>query len=136
MAKVTQEQLDRWNAKLQNGFTIDLHSLLYHNEKMPVKYVELGEGKRIAAKLMYREHREDGRYTGQQQPTLHLSIWRDSGSSGMMSSSGLGVFMNIGTLQNKRNFNELAKLTGTIDEEYILVLASEKMVQLKNDRIL
>lgn len=132
MAKVTREQLNRWNAKLQNGFLIDLQRLLIHNEKMPIRYVELGDGKRIAASLSYRDVYEGYRDTGKRQPVLHLALWKDSGTSGMMQSFGMGAYIEIGTAQDKKNFNELAKLSGTIDDEKIMALAAEKMPQLNN----
>lgn len=132
MAKVTQEQLNRWNAKLHNGFQIDLQYLLIHNEKKPTRYIELGNGKRIAASLMYNDIYEGYRHTGKQQPILHLALWEDSGASRMMRSFGTGVYINIGVIQDKKLFSELAKLSATISDEKIMALAKEKMPQLNN----
>lgn len=132
MAKITREQLARWNAKLQNGFQLDLQCLLIHNEKTPTRYIELGNGKRIAASLMYNDIYEGHRDTGKRQPVLRLALWEDSGTSGMMRSFGTGVYINVGVIQDKKLFSELAKLSATITDEKIMAWAEEKMPQLNN----
>ena len=45
MASYTHEQIDRWNAKLKNGFKLDFQYLLNHNEKAATKYLDLPNGK-------------------------------------------------------------------------------------------
>lgn len=136
MATITRAQAEKWTSKLANGFEFDLHHFLMHSgEKQATKDIPLQDGRKLQANLLYMEHYES-RYTrtGLQQPTLHLSIWSEK--SGFMSSSGLGKFLSIGTLQKKKSFDALCKLSATIDDETILTLAEEHMGQLNNPFIM
>lgn len=136
MASCTREQLNKWNAKLANGFTLDLQHFLIWGEKSAVRRIDLPDGKILKATLEYRDARDDSHhYTGLHQPMVHLSIWTDRGN-GMLSSHGMGASVKIGTVQSKRNFNNLAALSATIDDEKIMAWATEKMADLKKDTVM
>ena len=64
MASYTREQINRWNAKLKNGFELDFQYLLNHNEKVATKYLDLSSGKRLQARLIWNDLRDRHRYTG------------------------------------------------------------------------
>ena len=131
MASYTREQITRWNAKLQNGFELDIKALLNRNEKEATKYLDLPDGRRLQATLLWYEVRDDHRYTGQVQPKLHLSIWHGS-HSGMMVSYGMGAFVDI-TEQTyaRRNWNEIVKLTAAWTDDKIMETAQQYIATLK-----
>ena len=133
MAKVTREQIKKWNEKLMNGFWFDLNYFLTHSEKTAVKYLNLSDGRKLQAKLEFMEERE-GYTTLGHRPVMHLSVWKDcEGSSGFMVTSGLGVFVKLSDeISAKRNYSLLCKLSGTVTDAEILVLANQHMGQLNN----
>ena len=132
MAKVTQEQLNRWNAKLSNGFVVDFIHYLTWGEKKAVKSIKLPDGRTRRATLEYHAQcDENRRYTGLQQPVVHLSIWENCGND-MMRSYGLGASVEVGAPQSKKNFNELAKLSATITNGKTMAWAEERIPQLNN----
>lgn len=135
MASYTREQINRWNAKLQNGFELDIKSLLNHNEKEATKYLDLPGDKRLKATLTWCEVRDGYRYTGQVQPKLHLSIWHSS-HSGMMVSYGMGAFVDI-TEQTyaRRNWNEIVKLTAAWTDDKIMETAQQHIAALKKETV-
>lgn len=130
MAKLTSEQIKRWNAKVANGFQFDIHFYLTHREKRVAKYIDLPDGKKLRAVVEYTEERDRFSYTGKYQPVLHLSVWKASGE--FLTSSGLGAYIKIGSVQTKRNYNELVKLTLQFTDEDIKKLAEEHKQQLGN----
>lgn len=132
MAKLTREQLTRWNAKLSNGFQLDLQRFAVWGEKDAVRNIKLDDGKILQAKINWREVRDGFRYTGLVQPQMHLSIWTPTGN-GMLSSSGLGATIELTEKTfNKRSWNELAKFTVEWNDERIMEEAKKHMKQLNN----
>ncbi len=136
MASYTREQINRWNAKLQNGFELDFQALLNRNEKEATKYLDLPNGKRLQATLIWREVRDGYRYTGLVRPQLHLSVWQDGRTPGMMVSHGIGAFVDI-TEQTytRRNWNEIAKLTAAWTDEKIMEMAQRHIATLKKETV-
>lgn len=114
--KLTKEQVQKWNAKMSNGFEFDVKSYFYTGEKEAHKYIELNSDQLLEVKLMYYPNGI------MQQPTLHLSVWQKEGS-GMMKSYGLGKWIKIGTVQNQKKFSVLQTLTGEIDDNEMIKLA-------------
>lgn len=136
MATVTREQLNRWNAKLSNGFGFDVIHFLTWRDKQIKKYMELQDGRKLEAVLSYREVWENHASVGV-KPVLHLSIWESCGpDSEMMRSCGMGAYIDMGEPRDKRNYNELVKLSAVVDDAKIKALAVEHMVQLKNEVII
>lgn len=135
MASYTREQINRWNAKLNNGFELDFEYLLNHNEKVATKYLNLPNGRRLQARLMWNDVRENHRYTGLVRPQLHLSIWHGAGT-GMMRSYGLGTFVEITEESyTRRNWNEIAKLTVDFTDDKIMEIARQHVAALKKDTL-
>lgn len=132
MAKVTRDQINRWKAKLANGFRFDLYFFMMWNDKRIKKSLKLEDGRTLEAVLEYRDVTHNYAKVGV-QPVLHLSIWESCGDdSGMMKSNGLGAYIEMGAAQDKRKYNELVKLSATVDDAKIVTLAVEKMPQLED----
>lgn len=138
MAKVTKEQLKKWTEKLQNGFGFDLYNYMMNGTKELVKKIELGDAKGsfLKANIIYREVRDGYRYTGKMQPVLSISLWEPIPDSDMARSEGMGLYHEIGSEQTKRNYNELARLSGEVTDEMIMKLAHENFRQLKNGSVM
>lgn len=135
MASITREQLNRWNGKLTNGFTLDLRQYIFWGEKQAELSVPLDDGKELHCEIGYRDITHNFQTIGQ-QPTLTLSVWHPTSTPGVFSSRGLGYREDIGTPQTKKNFNVLAKLTGLYNAENLLKLAAEHVDELKNEYIM
>ncbi len=136
MAKLTREQLTRWNAKLSNGFQFDLRHFAVWGEKDAVRNINLDDGKVLQAKISWRKVYDGFRSTGQVHPQMHLSIWTPTGS-GMMSSSGLGATIELTDKTfSKKSWNELAKFTAEWDDERIMAEAKKHMEQINNPRVI
>lgn len=132
MAKVTREQVNRWEAKLVNGFRFDLNFFLMWNDKRVKKCLKLEDGRMLEAVLEYRDITHNYAKVGV-QPVLHLSVWESCGpDSGMMKSNGMGAYIEMGATQDKRKYNELVKLSAMVDDGKIMALALEKIPQLEN----
>lgn len=135
MAKLTKEQVQKWNAQLQGGFKFDVMYFLNWNQKVARRNIELANGKILQATLEYRDIRDGYRLTGQVHPMLHFQIWHKGSVEGMMHSFGMGASVEIGTPQNKRNWKELCNLSGLYDDKKLLELAAANIEQLKNEFI-
>ena len=97
MAQCTREQVDRWNAKLSNGFRLDLERFIIWNDKVATRSIELPDGKVLKADIGWTEVREEPRLgcfyqkTIGMMPRLSLSLWTPSSTPGMWCSRGLGA---------------------------------------------
>lgn len=134
MARVTIEQVKKWNSKLSNGFAFDIERYVVWSEKQAVKYIKLDEASKLGATLCYRrvKHPNGYSYTGKHQPCLHLQVWYNSHTEGIMHAYGLGVYVDIGAEQDKQKWNELCKLSTMLDEEKIMELARQHQVALSD----
>ena len=89
MAQCTREQVDRWNAKLSNGFRLDLERFIIWNDKVATHSIELPDGKVLKADIGWTEVREEPRLgcfyqkTIGMMPRLSLSLWTPSSTPGM-----------------------------------------------------
>lgn len=140
MAQCTREQVDRWNAKLSNGFRLDLERFIIWNDKVATRSIELPDGKVLKADIGWTEVREEPRLgcfyqkTIGMMPRLSLSLWTPSSTPGMWCSRGLGAVVKItDNIYQKRNWNELAKFTAEWGEKRLLEEAKKHMAELQND---
>ena len=84
MAQCTREQVNRWNAKLSNGFRLDLERFIVWNDKVATRSIELPDGKVLKADIGWTEVREEPRLgcfyqkTIGMMPRLSLSLWTPS----------------------------------------------------------
>ena len=101
MAQCTREQVNRWNAKLSNGFRLDLERFIIWNDKVATHSIELPDGKVLKADIGWTEVREEPRLgcfyqkTIGMMPRLSLSLWTPSSTPGMWCSRGLGAVVKI-----------------------------------------
>lgn len=119
MAKLTNIQIDKYNAHCENGFKFDFQYYLYHKEKTLIKYIDLESNQVLKASILYHEDNK------KQVPTLHLHKGVSSGE--FYSFSGIGQFITIGEAQKTKRFNVLIALTEKLIDEYILSLHDEKI---------
>ncbi len=138
--RITMEQVKKWNAKLSNGFRMDVERCIVWNDKVAVKFVELQNGCRIKAEIGYREVYGDGPAWRREllgvRPYLTVSHWSPASTDGMWMSRGMGAEVKITEqLYSKRMWNELAKFTADWTDEKILETAAEHMAELRNEYI-
>lgn len=129
MAKLTKEQVKRWNSKLQNGFRFDIYHFMNWGEKQIVKKIPLEDGKILEAQILYRHVLGADRFsdTGKVEPILHLQIWEPGSTDGMMCSHGTGVYIQVGSEQDKRKYSELEKLSASFTTEKIMECANRSV---------
>lgn len=136
MAGYTREQIIRWNAKLSNGFQLDLHYLMIWNEKRAVRNIKLPDGRTLQASISWVEIRDGFRYSGLVQPEMHLSVWTPT-SNGLMSSSGMGATVKLTEETFTRKvWNELARFTAAWSDEQIIAEAKKHDKALNNPFVL
>ncbi len=134
---ITRNQVNKWNAKLANGFRLDVERCVVWNDKVAVKTVKLPNGNIIRAEIGYCEVQDenDKRYFKAVlgvRPYLTLSLWKPTGTEGMWSIQGMGARVEITeALFAKRVWNELAKFTADWDEAKILDEAKNHMPELR-----
>ena len=143
MATCTTEQRARWNAKLSNGFQMDLQRFLMWNEKEATKSIHLADGNILKAVIGWDsvlEPIKPGSALKQPVgvvPTLHLSIWTHSSTEGVWCSSGLGYRLQLSdTARAKKSWNEIAKLTADWNEYRIMEEARANMAEIKADYVI
>ncbi len=130
MAKLTREQAIKWDRQLSGGYHLDIRKYVVWGEKTASLKVELGPDKILEANLSYREERQGYRSTGRQKPCLHLSVWNVNRETGVGISSGLGAFIDVGEVQDKKNWKELCRLSALYPAERIKALAAEHSGEL------
>ena len=133
MPSITREQARKWDAKCSNGFHFDIHYYLIHGEKEIRKYIPMPDGRKLEARLLYREEWKNYRRVGV-RPTLHLSVWQDAGND-MMRSSGLGKYIDIGEITEKKNYAALCARCGEYTDTQLLALAAQHKAALAKETI-
>lgn len=130
MAKITREQVAKFNARCHNGFELDVWDVIRHGEKDPCKRIHTSDTTYIKAQVTYQQVKY-----GVYEACLHLSLWHDRGD--IHASSGLGKWIPLGEPSvTRRNYNKLADLTEMLSDEFVLSLAAEHMGVLTESRIL
>ena len=132
MATLTRDQAIKWDKMLSGGYHFDVRHFVIWNEKTASLKVELSEDKILEASLSYREERQGFRSTGRQKPVLHLALWNVNRDTGVGTSSGLGVFLDVGEVQDKKNWKYLCQLSGEYTADKIMELAKQHADQLGN----
>lgn len=134
MAMMTQEQIAKANAKMADGWTLDLRSLMYNKEKNPTMVINTDEKHYIKAQLTYMNEREGYSYTGYKIPMLHLSYWTNRGNY-ISQSQGLGAWIAVGSKVKRGTLANLSKLTHEYGEDEIRDIAKIKMPQLLKETV-
>lgn len=126
MAKITREQLNKWNAQAQGGFSFDFRHFCIWHEKRLRKTVEQRDNNVVEFVIDYRAEIEEKtseygcKYkieTGRHIPVLRVSVWHPSGNDGVYVSHGMGAQYDIGDAQNKQRYDVLCKLSGAVNTD-------------------
>lgn len=131
---MTREQIEKANAKMADGWKLDLRTLVFNKEKNPVIQLPTDDKHYIQARLTYMDEREGYSYTGYKIPTLHLSYWMDCGN-GIASSQGLGAYIAVGDKVKRGTLANLSKLTHEYGEAKIRGIAEIKMPQMLKETV-
>lgn len=134
MAMMTQEQIAKANAKMADGWTLDLRSLLFNKEKNPTMVINTDEKHYIKAQLTYMNEREGYSYTGYKIPMLHLSYWTNRGNY-IAQSQGTGAWIAVGDKVKRGTLANLSKLTHEYGEDEIRDIAKIKMPQMLKETV-
>ena len=131
---MTREQIAKANAKMADGWTLDLRSLLFNKEKNPTMILNTDKTHYIKAQFTYMDEREGYVHTGYKIPMLHLSYWTDCGN-GMAQSQGLGAWIAVGSKVKRGTLANLSKLTYEYGESEIRDIAKIKMPQMLKETV-
>ena len=124
MAKLTREQVARWNEGNKNDFQFDITYFLYHSEKTLSKHIEIDETHVLQCQIMFRSEYKTNKNeygctwnteTGRQIPTIHFAYSFKSGD--MLVSHGLGYWHNLGEAIDKKNYKALQGFTAAWTDE-------------------
>lgn len=131
---MTREQIAKANAKMADGWTLDMRSLLFNKEKNPTMILNTDDKHYIKAQLTYMNETEGYSYTGYKAPMLHLSYWTDCGN-GVATSQGLGAWIAVGSKVKRGTLANLSKLTHEYGEAKIRGIAEIKMPQMLKETV-
>ena len=140
MAKITREQIVKINSKCENGFKLDVRYFLMRNDKELVKFIEMPEGRLLEAKLCYMNDTDKivqdngltyNQRNGKQRLTIHISLWSKACESGMRSS-GMGKFIKLDNIQDKKLMSVLQKNTTIFTDTKILELYNDYIAEVNN----
>lgn len=135
MAKLTKEQAIKWDKMLSNGYRFDVRQFMLWGEKTASLKIEVAENKLLEGSLSYREQRQGYRYTGRQVPVLHLQMWNVD-ANGVGISRGLGAWINVGEVQDKKNWKYLCALSAEYPAARIVELAKDHAAVLNAETLL
>ena len=118
MAKLTREQVNKWNEGNAQGWQFDITYYLYHSEKTLSKHIEIDDTHVLQCQIMFRSEYKTNKNsygctwnteTGRQIPTIHFAYSVKSG--GMLVSHGLGYWHTLGEAIDKKNYKALQGFT-------------------------
>lgn len=135
MAKLTKEQAIKWDKMLSSSYRFDVRHYMVWGEKTASLKIKLAENKILEGSLSYREERQGYQYTGRQVPVLHLQMWNVD-ANGVGISHGLGAWINVGEIQDKKNWKYLCALSAEYPAEKVLALAKEHAAELSASTLL
>lgn len=131
---MTKGQIEKANAKMGNGWKLDLRSLVFNKEKNPTLILDTDAKHYIKAQFTYMDEQEGYSYTGYKIPMLHLSYWTDCGN-GVAQSQGLGTWIAVGDKVKRGTLANLSKLTHEYGEAKIRGIAEIKMSQMLKETV-
>lgn len=132
---ITRDQINTINAKMSNGFRLDVRHYLLWNQKQAVKPIQLDDNTTLTATLSWRDSYESKttvyRQTinvpnGLHHIALHLAVWHTREGSSVATSHGLGQWIDVGSDAPRCNFSAIQKLTANYDDAAILALYDAK----------
>lgn len=129
MAKLTREQLNKWNAQAKGGFVFDYRYYLIWGEKELIKQIDLDDTRVLQVKICYYPEYETRANdygckwnvrTGREVPNVHYQVYHREDNSGFLKGYGMGTYEPIGEPQDKKKYNVLCALSATIDLDAII----------------
>lgn len=132
---VTCEQVNTINAKMSNGFQLDVYSLTFYGEKKAVKSIKLDDATTLVATLTFSASFDKKRNAwgqkfnvpnGKSHVALNLSIWQCNPGADITTSRGLGWWINVSEDMPRRNFSAIQKLTANYDDDTLMTLFNDK----------
>lgn len=122
----TLAKIQRMNDKLENGFHIDKLKYLTMNSTIPVKQIEISDNKFLQAELWFRNEYENFQQIGL-SIVLNISQYSRKNEDSLFSSYGLGHTVTMVSDLNRRNFNEMVKLSKQLTTERIIEMSEEQL---------
>lgn len=132
---ITREQVNAINAKMSNGFQLDVCSLALHGEKKAVKSIKLDDATTLVATLTFAASFDKQRNAwgqkfnvpnGKSHVALNISIWHCNPGADITTSHGTGWWINVSEDMPRRNFSAIQKLTANYDDDTVMMLFNDK----------
>lgn len=131
MTKITREQINTINAKMHNGFCLDLRTLATWGEKTAAKAIKIDDNTTLIATLEYRASYQQQmtayRQTynvpnGLHHIALHIAVWHTREGSSVATSHGLGQWIRVSEDMPRKVFARIQQLTAQYDDATIMAL--------------
>lgn len=132
---ITREQVNAINAKMSNGFQLDVRSLMLYGEKKAVKSIKLDDATTLVTTLTFSASFDKKRNAwgqkfnvpnGKSHVALNLSIWHCDPGADVTTARGLGWWINVSEDMPRRNFSAIQKLTANYDDDTVMMLFNDK----------
>lgn len=135
---ITIGQVRTINAKMSNGFHLDIRFLATHGEKQAAKAIKLDDETTLVATLTFsasvdeKQNAWGQKFTvpnGKSHISLHLMVWHCKPGADVATSYGLGQWISVSEDMPRRNFSAIQKLTANYDDDTIMMLFDDKQHQ-------
>lgn len=132
---ITRNQINTINAKMSNGFRLDVRHYLLWGQKQAVKPIQLDDNTTLTATLTWMDSYERKTTTygqtinvpnGMHHIALNISVWHHKDGEQVATSHGLGQWIDVGADAPRCNFSAIQKLTANYDDAAILALYDAK----------
>lgn len=142
---ITPEQVNTINAKMSNGFQLDVYSLTFYGEKKAVKSIKLDDAATLVATLTFSPSYDKKRNAwgtkfsvpnGKSHVALNLSIWHCDPGADVATARSLDWWINVSEDVPRRNFSAIQKLTANYDDDTIMTLFAERTANYDDDTIM
>lgn len=126
---ITRDQTNAINAKMSNGFRLDVRHYLLWSQKQAVKAIQLDERTTLTATLTWQRSYEQkttsyhdiiNMQNGMYHIALHLAVWHIQEGSSVATSRGPWQWIAVGPDVKRRNFPAIQRLTAKYDDAAIL----------------
>ena len=120
MPVITNQQVDNIDKQCSNGWKLDVHYYLFHNEKTLIKKINIDDENYLEFKL---------RYNGKNQISLHISKFYHKSNDKYSSTSGMGKNAVLDLTEHKRkNVSNLIAFTNSLDDEKLMKINKDTKV--------
>lgn len=120
MPVITNQQVDSIDKQCSNGWKLDVHYYLFHNEKTLIKKIDIDDENYLEFKL---------RYNSQNQISLHISKFYHKANDKYASTSGMGKNVVLDFTEYKRKtVNNLIAFTNNLDDKKLMNINKDTKV--------